>query len=52
MMWTVALWSPKYYWAGLGFGAFYGFFIFQMIYNIPISKNTKGFEIQFDNGMT
>lgn len=52
MVWTSALWSPKYYWAGFGIGAFYGFMTFHMIYNLNNSKNTEGFEIQFDNGMT
>jgi hypothetical protein len=27
-IWTVALWSPKYYWAGFLMGGFYGFMAF------------------------
>ena len=41
--WTMALSSPKYWYAGLYGGAFLGFFAFHLIYNNSIGRDTEGY---------
>ena len=39
-LWTVALWSPKYWWVGVHTGAFLGFFYYCLRFGMENSKDT------------
>jgi hypothetical protein len=51
-VWTAALWSPKYWWAGLYMGALLGFTYYSLVYGLPTTFNTPGFALTFDVGLT
>jgi hypothetical protein len=51
-VWTMALWSPKYWYFGLYSGGLLGFFFFHFIFGATNSKNSEGYVTYFNNGMT